>query len=125
MNVRNLFMVNAVVAIVFGLAFVVVPGTTLELYDVNLSDAGLFVAQLFGAALIGYGLLTWLTKDAKPSPERQAILLAIFVADAIGFVASLLAQLAGLANALGWSTVAIYLLLGLAFGYFRFMAKES
>jgi hypothetical protein len=122
MNLKNLFMVNALVALIFGLAFVLVPAQTTALYDVDLTEGGKFIGQLFGAELIGYAVLSWLAKDAKPSAERQAILLALFVGDVLGFVASLLAQLAGLANALGWSTVAIYLLLALAFGYFRFMA---
>jgi hypothetical protein len=125
MNVRKLFVVNAVVAAIFGLAFVLVPGPTTDLYDVDLNEGGLMIGQLFGAALLGFAVLTWFARDAKPSGERQAILLALFVGDVIGFIASLLAQLAGVANALGWTTVAIYLLLGLAFGYFRFMAKEG
>jgi hypothetical protein len=124
-NVRNLFIVNTIVALVFGLAFVLVPEQTLDLYGISLSEAGLLVGRLFGAALLSFAVLTWLTKDAMASSERQAILLALFVGDIVGFVASLLAQLNEVANALGWTTVVIYLLLGLAFGYFRFMAGEE
>jgi len=36
-------------------------------------------------------------------------------------VMAFIGQLAGIANALGWSTVAIYLLLALGFAYFQFM----
>jgi hypothetical protein len=43
--------------------------------------------------------------------------------DAIGFIVTLLGQLAGLANALGWSSVALYLLFGLGFAYFQFMRR--
>jgi hypothetical protein len=35
----------------------------------------------------------------------------------IGFVVILIGQLAGIANAVGWSTVAIYLAFALAFAY--------
>jgi len=34
-------------------------------------------------------------------------------------VIALVGQLSGLFNALGWSTVAIYLLLGVGYGYFH------
>ena len=53
----------------------------------------------------------------------RVILLANVVGDAVGFVIALLSQLAGVGgvNSLGWSTVAIYLLLALGFAYFRFV----
>jgi hypothetical protein len=37
----------------------------------------------------------------------------------------LIGQLAGIANALGWSSVAIYLLLALGFAYVQFMQPRS
>jgi hypothetical protein len=78
------------------------------------------VGQLFGAALIGFAVLTWAARNATDSDAGRAILLALCVADAIGFAVALVGQLGGVVNALGWSTVAIYLVLALGFGYFRF-----
>ena len=57
-------------------------------------------------------------------PLLAAIVLALFVSDAVAFVLALMAQLKGVVNSLGWSTVAIYLLLALGFAYFLF-AKPS
>jgi len=125
MKISYVFWLNTIVALIFGLAFVLVPGPTTDLYDVNLGDGGMFIGRLFGAALLAFCALTWLVKDAGMSDERQAILLALFIGDAVGFVASLIAQVSGVANGLGWSTVAIYLILAVAFGYYRFMAGEA
>ena len=125
MNLKNLFMLNAVVALVFGLAFVLMPAQTGGLYALDFTDGGLLIARLFGAALVSFAVLTWLAKDAKPSGARDAIVLALFIGDAIGFVVSLLAQFAGVANALGWSTVVIYLVLAIGFGYLRFVAGDE
>jgi len=125
MKVSTMFTVNAVVAVVFGLGFVFAPVWLLSLYGVPADDPLAYVGQLFGTALIGYAFITWLARNAPASPVRRAIVLSLFVSDAIGFIVSLLAQMKGFANALGWSTVAIYLLLALAFGYLYFMAKES
>jgi len=47
-----------------------------------------------------------------------------FKSDGVAFVLALMAQLKGVVNSLGWSTVAIYLLLALGFAYFHF-AKPS
>lgn len=121
MTIRNLLIVNAIIAVLFGLAFVLIPAPLLKLYDVELNANGLFVAQLLGASFIGYAIITWSLRDEGDGSVRQNLLLALFVSYAIGFVLSLIAQLNNLANALGWSTVAIYLLLGLASGYFRFI----
>jgi hypothetical protein len=125
MKASYVFIVAAVLALVFGLAFVLVPAQTLALYDVTLNDAGLFIARLLGAAFLMFAVLAWLVRNAAPSAERQAITLAFFVSNTVAFVASLLAQLAGVANALGWTTVAIYLILALGFGYVRFMGEDA
>lgn len=124
MKLGNLFAVNAVIAGLFGLAFVFAPARLLAQYGLVV-DAGFgLVAQLFGAALVGYAILTWSARNAGESDARRAIVLALFVSNALGFVLALMAQLKGLVNSLGWSTVAIYLLLAIGFAYFQF-AKPS
>jgi hypothetical protein len=80
---------------------------------------------LFGAALLAFAVLTWTAKDAPDSDARRAILLAMFVGDCVGFVVSLRGQLGSVMNALGWSTVVIYLLLALGFGYFSFAKPKA
>jgi len=124
MKLGNLFAVNAVIAGLFGLGFIFAPAQLLAQYGLAIDAAFGLVAQLFGAALIGYAILTWSVRKAGESDARRAIVLALFVSNAVGFVLSLMAQLKGLANSLGWSTVAIYLLLALGFAYFQF-AKPS
>ena len=124
MKLRNLFAVNAVIAGLFGLAFVFAPAQLLAQYGLAV-DAGFgLVAQLFGAALIGYAILTWQVRKTADSDARRAIVLALFISDGVAIVLALMAQLKGLVNTLGWSTVAIYLLLALGFAYFHF-AKPS
>ena len=125
MKLGTLFTINAVVTVVFGLAFVLVAGTLLSLYGITLSPGGLIVARLFGAALLGYAVLTWFARNAEESEARQAVVLALFIGDVVGFIVALLGQLSGAVNALGWSTVAIYLLLALGFGYFQFMKPSA
>ena len=120
MKIGNLLVVNAVIACVFGLGFVFAPAKVLAQYGLTV-DAGFgLVAQLFGAALLGYAILTWSARKAGDSDARRAIVLALFVSNAVGFVLALMAQLKGLVNTLGWSTVAIYLVLALGFAYFQF-----
>ena len=121
MRLSNLLIFHAFVALVFGIAFVLVPMPLLSFYGVTLGPGGRVMAQLFGAAHIGIGLLAWLVRDAAESEALRAIVLAYFVATAIGFIVALLAQLSDVVNTLGWSVVGLYLLLALGYGYFQFV----
>ena len=125
MNYRNVMSIAAVIAILFGLGFILMPAQLVSFYGVELAPAGLLVAQLYGASLFGFGLLDWLARGLNDSGAQQAILTGNFAADAIGFIFALIGQLGGVpeVNALGWSTVLLYLLLGLAFGYLRFFNR--
>jgi hypothetical protein len=117
--------INTIVAVVFGLGFLIVPGWLMAHYGI-MADAPLeYVGQLFGAALLAFAVLTWSASDVAHSEARQAILLALFVGDGIGFIVALIGQLGGVVNAVGWSTEVIYLLLALAFGYFRFGTTQK
>ena len=77
--------------------------------------------MLFGCALIGFGLITWMLRNAaESSSEVRGVLLGLCVSELLGFVFSLYYQLTAPTNSLGWSTVVIYPLLGLGFLYFYF-----
>ena len=125
MKLSTLMTVNAVVAAVFGIAFVLVPAQVMSLYGVEESAALNHVGQLFGASLISFAVLTWSARNAAQSAARKAIVLALFVGEAVGFVFALIGQLANVVGALGWSTVGIYLLLALGFGYFQFVRPAA
>lgn len=120
MKLGNLFAVNSVIAGLFGLAFIFAPAQLLAQYGLVIDAAFGLVAQLFGTALIGYSILTWLCRTAGDSDARRAVVLALFISNGAGFVLALIAQLKGLVNSVGWSTVAIYLLLAIGFAYFQF-----
>jgi hypothetical protein len=120
-KLSNLLVVAAALGAVFGVAFVVASGPLLAIYGITLDKAGTLVAQLFGAALISLAVVNWLARKVTEPAARQAIVLGNLAGDVVGFVVILLGQLAGIANTLGWSNVAIYLLLTLGFAYVQFM----
>jgi hypothetical protein len=124
MRLNMLLVVSAAISAVFGAVFVVVPGPVAAIYGITLDKAGMLVAQLFGAALIGFAVLNWFARDVTDPAGRQAVVLSNLVGDAVGFVVILLGQLSGIANALGWTSVALYLLLVLGFAYVQFMGPR-
>lgn len=122
MKLSNLMVIKSIICLILGIAMVLVPATLMSFYAITLSPGGILMTRLLGAAFILLGLLLWFARNAAESEEAlRAIVLAVVIGDAIGFVVALLSQLSGLANALGWVNVALYLLLALGFGYFQFM----
>jgi hypothetical protein len=125
MKLNSLLMIAAVIAAAFGIAFVVASGPLLALYGITLDKAGTLIAQLFGALLIGLAVVNWLARDMTDPQGQQAVVLGNLVGDAVGFVLILIGQLGGIANALGWVNVALYLLLALGFAYIQFMRPRG
>jgi len=78
-----------------------------------------------GGALFGVGVVTWAAGNAPDSEAHRAIVLGLFLGDAVGCVVALIAQLGSVANTLGWSTVVVYVVLAISFGYFRFASGGS
>ena len=84
-----------------------------------------YVGELFGAALIGIAVLTWTARNAEASDARRSIILALFIADFLGFIIALTAQLGNVVNQLGWLTVVLYLVLAVWWGVFQFSKPAS
>ena len=123
---RGTFMaIAAVLAFVFGLAFILVPAQLMSLYGVTLDAAGQFVARYLGSAFIGIAVLTWLGRNATQGDALRAIVLGDSVLSVTGLVVAVLDRIYGSGNALVWSTVAIYLFLTVGFGYFQFAKPSS
>ncbi len=125
MSLRILMVINTVIAGLFGIAFVLIPWQVLSLYGVQPNPAINYIGELFGAALIAFSVLTWTARNAADSDARTAIVRALFIGDAVGFILALIAQLGAVVNNFGWSTVIIYLFLAVGFGYFHFTKPSA
>jgi len=125
MTYKNVTTVASIAAFIFGLGFIFMPAQLTSFYNVSLNEGGIFIGQLFGASLLGYAVLDWYGRHFTNEQAQQGLANANFAGDTLGFIFALLAQLSGNAgvNALGWTTVLLYLLLALGFGYLRFFAK--
>ena len=120
MSFRTLMTIKAVVCLLFGPAMVIAPGFVMSILGVSLSADVALPAREYGAALCGNLLLCWFARNAGPSNARRAIILALLVYDAIGFLATLYTQLVGFLSPLGWLIVVIYLFFTVGFGYLWF-----
>lgn len=120
MTLKSLFQVNAVVSMLYGISLLLVPGPFMAMYAVNLDAGGMGLAQLFGAALAGFGLLTWFARDAEPSTARHAIVTALCWSDVLGGVVCALGVLRGAFGPMAWSAVVVYAVLAGGYAYFLY-----
>ena len=120
MKLNTLMIIKAVVCLTLGILLLLAPGFTYSIFGTSLNDGGTFAAREYGSALIGTLLLTWFARNAAESQARRAIILDLFIYDAIACVVTLIAQLSGLFNLLGWFIFAIYLFFAAGYGYFWF-----
>ena len=125
MNLKTLFVFSAIVTLAFGILFIIIPTQTYSWYGISSGMALNYMGGLFGAALIAIGLISWLARGVSASDVRKTIVLSFFIADLIGFIIALIAQLNNVVNSLGWLTVALYFLFTLGFGYFSFSKSKS
>jgi len=117
---------KAVVEIVFGICFVLLPVKLGSIFGMELSQSGALMAQLFGTAFIFGSIVLWLARNVSISDvAARAIMTAVVISNLIGFIITLLASLAGVWNALGWLPVVLFFVFGLGFAYLLFIKKSA
>ena len=125
MKFKTLMLIKAIVCLVFGFLLLIFSDQLLTFMGATLGAAGLFTARVYGASLAGNLMLTWYARDAGKSTARRAIILDLFIYDAIGLVVTLINVLNGTLNWLGWGIVVVYLFFTVGFGYFWFTNKPE
>ena len=125
MKLKTLMVITSIVGLLFGLGFFLFPAWTEASYGVNLDIGGQYIARLLGSAFLGYAVLLWLARNTPPSRARRAIVVSVFVTMLLGLILSIYDRIVGIENALAWSSLAIYLLLSIGFGYFSFIKPDA
>jgi hypothetical protein len=118
MTLKTYFSIFAVLSVVFGIGFVLAPAQVLANYGVESTPALSLMSRLFGGTLLAMAVILWCAKDFRDQAAVRAALIGIGIADAVNLVVALLGVTSGTINALGWSTVLIYLCGALGAGYF-------
>jgi hypothetical protein len=118
MTIKTFFTILAVLSFLFGIGFVLAPDQVLANYGIEHSPALSLVSRLFGGALLTLGVILWLARDFRDEAAVRAVLVASVIGGVINLVVATMGTLAGTTNALGWSTVLIYLFGAVGSGYF-------
>jgi hypothetical protein len=117
MKPRTLLLITIVVAAIFGLAFIIVPASLAIVFGFVADIHFRFLGQLYGACILGIGVVCWYAMDAPRSELRTGIFRGLFLFNVVSLVVTLQAQLIGVMNVIGWSAVAVFLLFTAAWAY--------
>jgi hypothetical protein len=120
MRLSTLLMTAGLIALVFGIGFLLAPRAVLGLYGVGPEPAVVLMARFFGAALIQVGLVFYLIRDVGDRRTQRGVVIGSFLGSLAGLVVALTGQFWGLLNSFGWSAVAIYGFLLIGYGTFMF-----
>jgi hypothetical protein len=117
MTIKTFFTIIAVLALVHGVGFVLVPEQVAAGYGMATSVSTVLMARLFGAALVALGLILWFARDGSAESVR-GVLIAIIVGNTAGLIVVVMGTVAGTLNAMGWVAALIYLFGAAGSGYF-------
>jgi hypothetical protein len=139
MTLNKLTTINAIVAVVLGLIFSFWGPALLPLYgapripipvasDANTISfwAGMAFIRMFGAALVGFGVLLWFVRYVSDLAIQHQIAGALFIASGFMVFITVTQQIALWSTVMGWVTIGVLTLFALGYGYcFLFAFKKA
>jgi hypothetical protein len=126
MNAKQYLTITAVLAVIYAIGFLVIPGRLLILYGTPDPDPHIVLtAQYFGVALLSLGLIVWFVRNCADNATIRGVLIASVIGDVVGFLLTLWGITQGTLNASGWSTVVIYGLLAIGALYLLLLASPE
>jgi hypothetical protein len=124
MNYRIMFLINAFIAVLLGLGFLVVPNRILDQFGVDGYAATKLISQFFGTAMLGLGLVLWFAKDVTDTNLQKGMGIALLVGAVAGLLITLMGTTSGVLRANWWMALVVYAILGFAYGYLLFQRPK-
>jgi len=116
MTIKNLFLINGITCLIFGIPLLLAPDKLLEFYMTEgdrLGNMGMTIARSYGTILTGLGIALLTARKAQASYGRKALLLIIMVVNILALIIYLQAILGGLVNNMVWSNAILVAALGI------------
>lgn len=126
MVLRYLFYVTALVQLVFGLGFLVIPETVGSQYGGTMNATAVAIGRYFGAALLPLAYVSWMAAGATASALKLVIVRVWAVTPVFSLIATLLANATGVVNVAG--AVVNVVLTGvflIGFGYYGWVKTSE
>jgi hypothetical protein len=125
MTYRILFVLNAIVAFLFGAAFLVVSSMALKQFGVDDYASTRLMTQFFGTAMLALGLVLWFAKDVTDEAVSRGFGIALLVGALAGLIITIIGTVSGTLRSFGWVAMLVYVLFGLAYAYLVFLRPRT
>lgn len=121
METRLVMITSALLLLAHGLVLLFAPELLLHWFSLGNSPEGSMAAQLFGAALVGLGLMNWTARGlVLGGIYGRALVFGNFAYTLISFFVGIRARVAGIGNAYFWIEVGVFLVYAFVFGVMLF-----
>jgi len=126
MKLSTFAIIITVLAVGFGLAFVLIPVKLMAFYGISVSGGGVLMARYFGISNLFIGMIFWSYSSVSPAAKSwPKLLLYATVYDILQLALTLRVQLNNQGNSMGWTTVALFALLAIGSLYFMGQCSKA
>lgn len=126
MSYRILFILNALVVLVLGAAFLFVPERMLGFFGTETYASTVLVARFFGSAMAALGLVIWFAKDAGEGAQK-GMGWSLFISALLGLIVNVIgiSSASGVIRENGWISIVAYLAFGVLYAYMLFLKPAA
>ena len=96
MKLKTVFIIDAIIAALFGAAALIAPGPLTASPGMETDALGLYFLRGYGAGLLSVGVMMWLARNSGPSSARTALPVGFVLWVLIDAVKEVWALLTGL-----------------------------
>jgi hypothetical protein len=111
MNAKLYLTIFAIIAVLYGIAFELIPESVAALYGAPPDPHVILNARFFGSTLLALSVIAWFAKDFRDRDAVRGVLIGAAVGDVVGGLVNIWATIQGLLNGLAWSSTILYVLL--------------
>ena len=120
-GLKNLFLFHFIVAIVFGLTYLLIPETFASIVQWPLRET--FPYRLLGAALLGFGVSSWLAFKNPLWESVKIVVVMEIVWCGLGTLVMLWGMFTQGLPAIGWLNTVLMAFFTVTFGYYLISEK--
>ncbi|HEY1871495.1 MAG TPA: hypothetical protein VGG71_10580 [Chitinophagaceae bacterium] len=126
MKISVFAIILSILGAFYSICLLVIPVKFLANYGVTLDSSGIVVARLLGAQIGGLAIIFGSCRNIPQSNKAwQNLLWGSLFFSAVSAVISANSVLNGTSNSMGWTTVAVQVLIALASCYFLLQRKTA
>lgn len=116
MNLKNLFIISALVASLLGLGLILAPEPLMTARTGQPPDIlTAHVARQFGIAMLAIGIISWMVRNASDSAARNGIVVGLVLVYVLLPIETIISIMRGSESAEGFVLVTIFGLLAVGF----------